>query len=115
MAAGACAIDEKVAVGGNDRGVGVLFGEEDEAGVGEVHGEVAVFAHELAGSLHIIKQLEINSDVLGDAESGQAIGAIVRRGEQMKCFGKNRFAGDHMGGYFLKHLNGPFMVAHHGD
>jgi hypothetical protein len=72
--ASVAAIDPEILIEGDYGGAGVEFGHPHEAGVGERHGNVGVFRHELRDRLDFRRQLELWQDDATADERQQSVG-----------------------------------------
>ena len=52
-------IDAEVGIRGKYNGIGKCFGHTHESGIGEAHGDIAVFLQQFQHSFHIIGKIEI--------------------------------------------------------
>jgi|GEM_PF-6807112 len=86
------AVDFEIRVGGEEKRLREDFGETDQTGVGDAHGDIGVFVQEIEDRDEGILMERRNpegSPAAGEAEGGATLGC-----EQVVRFGKNRLAGD---------------------
>ena len=108
--AGGFAIDEEIAVGGDDGGIVMDFREACDAGIGEVHGCVGVFGQQLTNPWKLTAQVLHEKTTVDHEINDPCARNIIARGE-VAGLGEDGFADDSLAVNLGESFVGPFVVA----
>jgi hypothetical protein len=103
-------IDAKMAIGGPEEGIVVQFGHSHEAGIREVHRQVAVFFEQLPNGRGVILEGKVDRHDAVVVQPGEGAGGLGQIAEKVQRFSDDSLAGEERWAEPFETFDGPGVV-----